>query len=172
MQWLLLAPNIQRLHGGHEKMPTLPTFSIHKVHPPHSFTSYHCCRPFCEMGIDFMQCNPTSANGNGCIIVVMDYFTKWVEAMPTYAKDGKTIVIFLVWPQLRKSSVLGIFGPQYSNIFMRGLTNSHPVINFILKIAPTLLLYTPSLQLALLPSGVLILCIVILPQPGGIVTTS
>ena len=42
-----------------------------------------------------MHCNNTLAKGYGYIIVAMDYFTKWAEAMPTYAKDGKAIALFL-----------------------------------------------------------------------------
>ena len=43
-----------------------------------------------------MHCNPTSAGGHGYIIIAIDYFTKWVEAMPTYAEDGKTAALFLL----------------------------------------------------------------------------
>ena len=81
------------------------------------------------------------------------------------------VVIFLVWRQLRKSFTLGIFGPQYSNIVMRQLRNAHAVNSFILKSAPTLLLYTLSLSLSLLRNGELISCIVCLPQSGGMVTS-
>ena len=42
-----------------------------------------------------MHCKPTSAKGHGYIIVAIDYFTKWAEAMPTYAEDGKTVALFL-----------------------------------------------------------------------------
>ena len=42
-----------------------------------------------------MHCKPTSAGGHGYIIVAVDYFTKWAEAMPTYAEDGKTVTLFL-----------------------------------------------------------------------------
>ena len=42
-----------------------------------------------------MHCNPTSAGGHGYIIVAVDYFTKWTEAMPTYAEDGKNSTILL-----------------------------------------------------------------------------
>ena len=31
-----------------------------------------------------MHCNPTSAEGHGYIIVVVDYFTKWVEAVDVF----------------------------------------------------------------------------------------
>eukprot|EP00253_Pinus_taeda_P030115 PITA_30115 len=46
--------------------------------------------PFAKWGIDYMTCNPRSARGHGYIIVVVDYFTKWAEAMPTLSKDGHT----------------------------------------------------------------------------------
>ena len=42
-----------------------------------------------------MHCKPTSARGYGYIIMVVEYFTKWAEAMPTYAEDGKTTALFL-----------------------------------------------------------------------------
>ena len=42
-----------------------------------------------------MHCKPTSVGGHGYIIVAIDYFTKWAKAMPTYAKDGKTVALFL-----------------------------------------------------------------------------
>ena len=41
-----------------------------------------------------MHCRPTLAGGHGHIIVAVDYFTKWVEAMPTYVKYGKLAVLF------------------------------------------------------------------------------
>ena len=42
-----------------------------------------------------MHCKPTLAAGHGYIIVAIDYFTKWAEAMPTYVEDGKTATLFL-----------------------------------------------------------------------------
>ena len=42
-----------------------------------------------------MHCKPTSAEGHGYIIISIDYFTKWAEAMPTYAKDGNTTTLLL-----------------------------------------------------------------------------
>ena len=51
--------------------------------------------PFAKWGIDFMHCRLTSVEGHGYIIVVVDYFTTWAEAMPTYAEDGKIATLFL-----------------------------------------------------------------------------
>ena len=42
-----------------------------------------------------MTCNPHLARGHAYIIVVVDYFTKWAEAMPTLAADGKTTTQFI-----------------------------------------------------------------------------
>ena len=50
---------------------------------------------FAKWGIDFMTCNPHSTEGHAYIIVVMDYFTKWAEVMPTLVVDGKIAAQFL-----------------------------------------------------------------------------
>ena len=50
--------------------------------------------PFIKWGIDFTACHLASAQGHKYIIVVVNYFTKWAEAMPTYLNDGKTSTLF------------------------------------------------------------------------------
>ena len=42
-----------------------------------------------------MDCNLASAGGHHHIIVVVDYFTKWVEAMPIVKSDGETATHFV-----------------------------------------------------------------------------
>ena len=42
-----------------------------------------------------MDCNPASARGNHHIIVAVDYFTKWAEAMPTVKFDDETATHFI-----------------------------------------------------------------------------
>jgi hypothetical protein len=51
--------------------------------------------PFTKWGIDFMTCNPHSTKGHGYIIVVMDYFMKWADAMPTFNNTEKTVALFI-----------------------------------------------------------------------------
>ena len=51
--------------------------------------------PFSKWGIDYTSCNPRSVEGPGYIIVAVDYFTKWGEAMPTLNEDGYTAAQFL-----------------------------------------------------------------------------
>ena len=50
--------------------------------------------PFSKWGIDFMTCNPCSSGGHGYIIVTVNYFTKWVEVMPTFNNIGETTILF------------------------------------------------------------------------------
>lgn len=51
--------------------------------------------PFSKWGIDYMTCNLRSARGHGYIIIVIDYFMNWAEAMPTLSNDSKTSAQFL-----------------------------------------------------------------------------
>ena len=51
--------------------------------------------PFTKWGIYFMDCNPYLAWGHHHIIVAVDYFTKWAEAMPTIQSDGETAAHFI-----------------------------------------------------------------------------
>jgi hypothetical protein len=54
--------------------------------------------PFTKCGIDYTTCHPPSSRGNRYryIIVEVDYFTKWVEAMPTFKDYGETTTLFLL----------------------------------------------------------------------------
>jgi hypothetical protein len=51
--------------------------------------------PFTKWGIDYTTCNPPLARGHHYIIIAIDYFTKWVEVMPTFKYDGETTTLFL-----------------------------------------------------------------------------
>lgn len=50
---------------------------------------------FSKWGIDLMYCTPVSAGGNHYIIIVVDYFTKWTDAMPEFANDSNTLAHFI-----------------------------------------------------------------------------
>jgi hypothetical protein len=51
--------------------------------------------PFTKWGIDYTTCNPPLTRGHRYIIVVVDYFMKWVKSMPTFKDDGETVALFL-----------------------------------------------------------------------------
>ena len=40
--------------------------------------------PLTKWGIDYTTCNPPSTKGHKYIIVAVDYFTKWIKAMPIF----------------------------------------------------------------------------------------
>ena len=46
-----------------------------------------------------MKCNPASTRGHKYIIIIVDNFMKWVEAMPTFKSDGE-IAYFFVFNQI------------------------------------------------------------------------
>jgi hypothetical protein len=50
--------------------------------------------PLTKWGIDFTTCHPNSDRGYRYIIVAVDYFTKWVEAMSTFNNDGEIASLF------------------------------------------------------------------------------
>eukprot|EP00253_Pinus_taeda_P025502 PITA_25502 len=61
--------------------------------------------PFTKWGIDFTTCNPPSASNHKYIIVAVDYFTKWAEAMPTYKNDSDMAYLFLFNQVISRFSV-------------------------------------------------------------------
>ena len=63
--------------------------------PPASLHPVVTVGPFAKWGIDYVTCNPRSVGGHGYIIVAVDYFTKWAEAMPILSEDGHTAAQFL-----------------------------------------------------------------------------
>jgi hypothetical protein len=79
---------------------------VKKCHPFQVFTHKLCSHPtplhpvisvspFTKWGVEFIDCNPTLVGGHQHIIVAIDYFTKWAEAMPTFKFDGKTATFFV-----------------------------------------------------------------------------
>ena len=57
--------------------------------------------PFAKWGIDFMTCNPRLARGHAYIIIVVDYFTKWAEVMPTLVENNMRFQFDLWIPIVR-----------------------------------------------------------------------
>ena len=51
--------------------------------------------PFTKWRLDFIDCNLASARGHHHIIVDVDYFTKWRDAMPTVKSDGEIATHFV-----------------------------------------------------------------------------
>jgi len=51
--------------------------------------------PFSHLGLDIIGPLPETSSGNQYIIVVVDYFTKWVEAQPLSTITSRDVVNFL-----------------------------------------------------------------------------
>eukprot|EP00253_Pinus_taeda_P006729 PITA_06729 len=67
-----------------------------KMHaPPAPLHPIIAVGPFSKWGIDYITCNPNSDGGHAYIILAVDYFTNWAEAMPTFEADGKTAASFV-----------------------------------------------------------------------------
>jgi hypothetical protein len=51
---------------------------------------------FQQWGLDFIgEFKDNSSNGNPCIFIATDYFTKWVEANPTKKETEEVFINFL-----------------------------------------------------------------------------
>jgi hypothetical protein len=51
--------------------------------------------PFTKWGIYFTTFHLASSRGHRYTIIVVEYFNKWVKAMPTFRNDGKTNALFV-----------------------------------------------------------------------------
>ena len=82
---------------------------------------------FTKWGIDFITCNPHLAGGHAYIILAVDYFTKWVEAMPTFSADGKTTATFIFYHIIARfgvpQAIITDHGSHFRNIMMNELTD-------------------------------------------------
>ena len=73
-----------------------------------------------------MMCNPVSAGGHKHIIVIVYYFTKWAEAIPTYKADGETAT-FSIFNQIIvgfgiPNEIVMDHGSHFQNSMMTELT--------------------------------------------------
>ena len=82
--------------------------------------------PFRKWGIDYMTCNPASAGGHKYIIVAVDYFTKWAEAMPTFKADRETTTFFVFNHIIARFGIPKVIvtdhGSHFQNSMMTELT--------------------------------------------------
>eukprot|EP00253_Pinus_taeda_P033864 PITA_33864 len=95
--------------------------------PPSPLYPIIVVSPFPKSGIDFIICNPHSAGGNVYIILAVDYFNKWAEAMPTFSADGKTTATFVFNHIIARfdvpQAIITDHGSHFRNIIMTKLTD-------------------------------------------------
>jgi hypothetical protein len=78
-----------------QKFHAFQTYNSKIIFHPATLHPIVSIGPFSKWGIDFMTCNPHSVGGHGYTIVVVDYFTKWAKAMPTFDNTRKTAAFFI-----------------------------------------------------------------------------
>jgi hypothetical protein len=83
--------------------------------------------PFIKWGMDFMDSNPTAAGEHQHIIVSMDYFTKWAEAISTIKYDGNMTTFFIfneIIAQFRiPKDIVTDHGNHFQNEMMKELAS-------------------------------------------------
>jgi hypothetical protein len=111
--------------------------SVNKCHPCHIFSRkmqahptpifpVNVVGPFTKWGIDFTTSHPTSSKGHRYMIVALDYFTKWVEVIPTFNNDGETTTLFIFNDIVARFSIpkeiVTDHGSHFQNKMMTELT--------------------------------------------------
>jgi hypothetical protein len=115
---------------------------VNKCHPCQVFTQKMCSHqtplhpvitigPFTKWGLDFIDCNPTSAGGNQHIIVVIDYFTKWVEPMPTVKSYWKIASFFTFNKIIAHFAILSEIVTDHGNHFQNMMVEITSKLGFI-----------------------------------------
>jgi hypothetical protein len=80
----VLACNPCQLFAGKQKLPTLPLVLVKTE------------APFQKWGLNFIgEINPHSSAQHKWILTTTDYFTKWVEAIPTRKATDSVVIDFL-----------------------------------------------------------------------------
>ena len=79
-----------------------------------------------KWGIDYVTCNLASTGGHKYIIVDVDYFTKWAEAMPTFKDNGETTSFFVFNQMIARFGIPKVIvtdhGSHFQNNMMTELT--------------------------------------------------
>jgi hypothetical protein len=94
--------------------------------------------PFQQWGLDFIgEIHPTSSGQHQWILTAIDYFTKWIEAIPTRSYSHKVIIRFL-------EDIMSRFGCP-SKIVIENVASfkSKPLIKFCEKYGISLVHSTP-----------------------------
>jgi hypothetical protein len=85
--------------------------------------------PFTKWEVDYTTCNPPSARVHRYIIIVVDYFTKWVEAMLMFKDDGETATLFLFNQIIERfgipREIVTDHGSHFQNQMMTELMSKH-----------------------------------------------
>jgi hypothetical protein len=95
-------------------------------------------RPSQQWGLEFIgEIHPTSSSQHKCILTANDYFTKWIEAIPTRSASHKVIISFL-------EDIMSIFGCPIRVVTDNSISfKDEPLIKFCEQYEITLVHSTP-----------------------------
>ena len=114
-------------HEVVKKCPPCQCFYPKKCTHPTLLHPVIAIGPFTKWGIDYMHCKPTLAEGHGYIIIAVDCFTKWSEAIPTYVEDGNIASLFLFNHVIGRfrvpQSIVTDHGSHFQNQMMEELSS-------------------------------------------------
>jgi hypothetical protein len=82
-----------------------------------SHVSYHHSWSLHQVGDILHYIKPSFSKGPCYVIVVIDYFTKWVEAIPTFKDDGDIVALFLFNQIIARFSVMREIVTDHSSHF-------------------------------------------------------
>ena len=74
-----------------------------------------------KWGIYYVTCNPASVGGHKYVIVAVDYFTKWVEAMLTFKVDGETAAFFVFNQIIARLGIPKVIVTDHRNHFQNSM---------------------------------------------------
>jgi len=96
-----------------------------KIHVPPSMLNVISSRwPFSMLGIDMIgRIEPKASNGHRFIVVAIDYFTKWVEAV-SYANVTKQVVVRFI-----KNNIISHYGVPNKMITDNGTSLNNKMMN-------------------------------------------
>ncbi|GBM45473.1 Retrovirus-related Pol polyprotein from transposon 412 [Araneus ventricosus] len=88
---------------------------------------YNVGAPFERMALDILGPLPVTTNGNRYVLVMMDYFTKWPEAIPIPDQEASTVAEELVRASISRYGVPMILhsdqGTNFNSALLTELCN-------------------------------------------------
>jgi transposase InsO family protein len=95
--------------------------------------------PFCGWALDFIgQIHPSSSKGHRFVLVTMDYFTKWMEAVPLKNMTHKEVIHFILEHIVHRFGIPQTLTTDQGSSFM-----SHQVCEFAESLKIKLLSSSP-----------------------------
>ena len=93
--WIFLAINFKDFVEAIKNFHPYQVCIKKKCSHPSPLHSIITIFPFTKWGVNFITCHPYFVNNHKYIIMVVNYFTKWVKFIPTFENDNNIVVLFI-----------------------------------------------------------------------------